>query len=176
MLFIIDHVEGNHSRSLLVQRSRPSNVSPGCPKLPQMLGNFGRQYFSFSLYQILCHSILIWKISYYKTRPVICYHPFPPPCYVWDAANMHTQKVSKVPPFDGSDNCKENQSSANRPNETFKEANFLSISINVGLIAFRDIYGLINLLCVCWYIRSSHMLPSLWQMLLMKIEKIFYIQ
>ena len=57
--------------------------------------------FPFSLTQILCHSILIWKILYDKTRPVICYHPFPPPYYVWDAANMQTQKVSKVPPFYG---------------------------------------------------------------------------
>ena len=57
--------------------------------------------FPFNFTQILCHSILIWKILYYKTRPVICYHPFPPPYYVWDAANKQTQKVSKVLPFDG---------------------------------------------------------------------------
>ena len=31
---------------------------------------------------------------------MICYHPFPIPYYMWDAVNMQTQKVSKVPLFD----------------------------------------------------------------------------
>ena len=34
-------------------------------------------------------------------RPVICHHPYPALYYMWDTVNMQTQKVSKVPPFDG---------------------------------------------------------------------------
>ena len=30
-------------------------------------------------------------------RPVICYHPYPAPYYMWDTVKMQTQKVSKVP-------------------------------------------------------------------------------
>ena len=32
---------------------------------------------------------------------MICYQPYPGPCYMWDTVDMQTQKVSKVPPFDG---------------------------------------------------------------------------
>ena len=34
---------------------------------------------------------------------MICFHPYPAPCYMWDTVNMQTQKVSKVPPLDGTD-------------------------------------------------------------------------
>ena len=34
---------------------------------------------------------------------MICYHPYPAPYYMWDTVNMQTKKVSKVPPFDGTD-------------------------------------------------------------------------
>ena len=34
-------------------------------------------------------------------RPVICYHPYPAPYYMWDTVNMQTKKMPKVPSFDG---------------------------------------------------------------------------
>ena len=32
---------------------------------------------------------------------MICYHPYPAPYYMRDTVNLQTQKVSKIPPFDG---------------------------------------------------------------------------
>ena len=32
---------------------------------------------------------------------MICNHPYPAPYYMWDAVDVQTQKVSKVPPFGG---------------------------------------------------------------------------
>ena len=72
---------------------------------PKSWGNFGQQYFPFDLYWILCHAVLIWNISWYIIRPVICYHRFPAPYYMWVAKNMQTEEVSKVPPFDGTGLC-----------------------------------------------------------------------
>ena len=56
--------------------------------------------FPFTSYHIVCHPILLWKILQYKMRSVICYLPFRLQCYVWDAVNMQTQKVSKVSIYD----------------------------------------------------------------------------
>ena len=68
-----------------------SNVTPSAGVT--LAGNI----FFFCFYQISCHSILIWKIMYYITGPVIRYHPFPTPYYVWDAAKCKFEKCPRFP-------------------------------------------------------------------------------
>ena len=94
-------IQGNS----LLQKNYFPKFTHALQSYPKCWGNFVQQYFPFDIYWILCHTVLIWNISWYIIRPVICYHRFQAPYYIWDAKNMQTEEVSKVPPFDGTGLC-----------------------------------------------------------------------
>ena len=110
-LYFVNSTHHNAYKNLLFKvihwyrRTVCSKIPHTVQSYPKCWGNFGQQYFSFYLYQILCHTILIWKISQYIIGPMICYHLYLATYYMWDTVNMQTQKASKVPPFDGTHLC-----------------------------------------------------------------------
>ena len=94
---IIMHIETFYSRlftdaeELFVQSfPMPSKVTPNAGV------TLASNIFPFHLYYILCHTILIWKISWYIIRTVICYDPYPAPYYMWDTVNQSINQSNPV--------------------------------------------------------------------------------
>ena len=99
---IVMYIKSNYSRSFTVAEELFFQSFPMPSKITPNAGvTLSSNFFLFNSYITSCHTILIWKISWYIIKPVIFYHPFPAPYYTWDAENMWTKKVSKIPPFDG---------------------------------------------------------------------------